>query len=209
MGVKYSCFISYRHLPGNERHFGELFDLLKYEIALWMNQPVFHDVEQFKDRKFSDQELATALCESACMISVYIPVYVGEGRYCFREYLGMEQLETRRFKLLGGGSPKTGFIIPIVCRDWENVPKAIKEERPCYNFENILLRGRKLSRDPEARKYFKEIAQYINARCEELEAAKIHAFKPCPNFKIPTEADVLEWLRKIRQSNRSEQRFPR
>jgi hypothetical protein len=211
MGLKNACFISYRHLPGHEDIFGELFKALINEIALWLTKPVYLDQERLKGGDFFNQGLATALCESACMITVYVPTYFEDNNpYCAREYKAMEKIESRRFRLLGTGTVKeSGFIIPVVCRDWDNVPDEIRDKRQCYNFERILLRGKKLSRDPGARQEIFKIAQYIKARCDELDGAKTDPCKPWPNFKIPEEAETRDWLRSLKRANKSARRFPR
>jgi hypothetical protein len=160
---------------------------------------VYRDVTRLKGGQFFNNALARALCESVCMIVVYIPAYFSaENPYCAREFRAMEQLERKRLQLLNSSGPSQhGFIIPIVCRDMQGVPKEIVSRRHCYDFEPILTRGSKLANDKQARIKIAEIARYIRDRHTELSALRQDPCQDCAGLSFPTEAAVQPWLRKI------------
>jgi hypothetical protein len=197
MALTNACFISYRHVT-DERIIKDLQDALTTEIKMWVSKPVFRDVGRLKGGQFFNKVLARELCESVCMIVVYIPAYFSsENPYCVREYRAMEQIERRRLQLLRGtGTSENGFIIPIVCRDWDGVPALISSRRNCYNFEPILTRGKRLKDDGQARAKIAEIARYIRDRHNELSALRRDPCRDCRTFAFPTEAAVRPWLRK-------------
>ncbi len=209
MALTNACFLSYRHVTDVEVIL-DLEQALTNELKMWLAKfpkPVFRDDTRLKGGAFFNKVLARELCQSVCMIVVYIPAYFSsENPYCVREYRAMEQIERRRLGLIGGASAKEhGLIIPVVCRDWEGVPAAIRDQRNCYNFEPILMRGRKLSKDKEARAKIAEIARYIRDRHNELTSLRSDPCKGCGTFVFPTEKSVRPWLRKVETSLR---RFP-
>src|SRR5712692_4192213 len=129
MPFQYSCFISYAH--GQEqlirRFIDELQKALKSSLEPYLDQQVYIDEERPKAGNRFNPKIARALCESVCMILVYVPKY-GQHSYCVREYAAMEWLEEQRRALLGKKLPaERGFIIPIVLRGrHEDLPPKLK-----------------------------------------------------------------------------------
>ena len=143
MPFKYSCFISYRHGQRKmaERIINDLSDALASELELWLEQEVYVDRERLKGGDFYNEALATALCESVCMIMIFTPTYFSSDHtFCAREYKAMEKLEEQRFLAIGGQTDKKrGLIIPIVFRGEDSLPKEIKDRRLYYNFDKFSL----------------------------------------------------------------------
>lgn len=210
MPFKNACFISYRHRPAQwyQETIGELFRMISDEVTVYSStQSVYLDEERLKGGAFFNSALARALCESVCMIAVYIPPYLDrEASYCAREYRAMEAIEKQRLKLFPPGPAReNGLIIPIIYRDWDHCPEEIRGRRHCYNFEQYTLSNKKLARQAGAVKAVREIAKYVNERSKMFNRLGIDPCSACSSFKFPTEASVRPWLQKVAQGTT----FPR
>jgi hypothetical protein len=176
MPFKYSCFISYRHGQRKlaERIINDLSEALSNELELLLDKEVYLDRERLKGGEFYNEALATALCESACMIVVFTPTYFDkEHTFCAREYKAMEKLEEVRFKTLGVRTNRTpGLIIPIIFRGEDCLPREIKESRQYYNFGDFLLSDVKIGKHPKYARKIQEIARYIYDHYKTLEARR-------------------------------------
>jgi hypothetical protein len=78
MPLKNACFFSYRHRP--DKDYGifidDLYEHLAGEIGLWLtSEGVFRDNRKVQGGDFLEPSIASNLCESACMLMVYIPPY--------------------------------------------------------------------------------------------------------------------------------------
>src|SRR3954447_18759174 len=106
MAFKYSCFISYCH--GQEELMKGFMDqlkrALKAELEPLLDEEVYIDDERLKPGSLYNEALASAICESICMIVVYSPRYE-RHEYCRREFAAMESLEQPRKQMLGRGAP--------------------------------------------------------------------------------------------------------
>jgi len=202
MPLNYACFISYRHLPGsqNKKTIDELYDALVNEIANWVSKPIYRDNNRLNGGDFFEPALARALCESVCMIVVYIPTYFDEDyTYCAREYKAMEFVEQRRLNLLKNQSARDhGLIIPIICRDWDNIPRTIKDRRHCYNFEPYLLQRKKLTDHPQVRDWLAGIGRYVRDRYKTFNNIIPDPCADCGQFDFPNETDIKDWLSHVK-----------
>ncbi len=145
---------------------------------------------------FYNEALASALCESACMVIVFTPIYFSVNHtYCAREYKAMEALEDERLKLLGNAMDKqNGLIIPVIFRGAESLPTDLKNRRQFYCFDQFLLSDAKLSENPQYATKIKEMAQYIAGRFEALNSLPGDPCGLCKDFALPTEEGILSWL---------------
>jgi TIR domain len=202
MPFKYSCFISYRHGQRKlaERIINDLSEALSNELELLLDKEVYLDRERLKGGEFYNEALATALCESACMIVVFTPTYFDkEYTFCAREYKAMEKLEEARFKTVGGSTNRTpGLIIPIIFRGEDCLPKEIKESRQYYNFGDFLLSDVKIGKHPKYARKIQEIARYIYDHYKTLEALDEDPCSGCAQFRFPADAEIRQWLEGIR-----------
>jgi hypothetical protein len=207
MPLKYSCFISFRHgdrsLPTDknllETIIRQLKTALSNELEALTTKEVYVDWERLKGGDFYNQALAKALCESACMVVVYVPTYFDEHKtFCAREYKAMEKLESKRLPLVDSEAQlKHGLIIPIVFRGLKFLPSEIKNRRAYYDFQSFQLGGREMSRNSNFNSKIQEIAAYIYDRCRELEALSTDPYLDCDNFNLPDESEVLDWIREV------------
>ena len=202
MPVVNACFISYRHRPVKdyETWIDDLHRELGNEILLHLSdEGVYLDKLRLEGGDFYNDDLARALCESVCLIMVYIRTYFdSKYPYCAREYKAMEKLEAERLEKLGNiGVRQHGIIIPIVCRDWEHFPAEIKSKRQCYNFETYLMEKPRISKHPKALGEIKKIGKYVADRYWELKSLPEDACAPCATFVLPTEEEVKPWLTQV------------
>lgn len=207
MPFSHACFISYRHRPGNREYLNIVEDLrttLQEQVGFLMNEQVYMDTGRLQGGNFFNRALATAICESVCMVVFYIPPYFDpDSTYCAREFKAMERLEAERLEALGLGESPNGLIIPIVLRGWNQFPVEIRSVRQCYNFEPYYIQKRKINQHREGRLKVIEIAQYINNRYLELlqKVGELNAedlCAACGTFPLPQDGDVLPWLLQLR-----------
>jgi hypothetical protein len=203
MPFEYSCFISYRHPKYKQaRSYTEqIVEVLKGELEMRVTQEVFQDTERLRGGAFYNEGLASALCRSVCMITLYWPTYFSRDHtFCSREYKAMERLEQHRLQLLQDVTERLkGLIIVIALLDFNSIPSEIRDRRQCYDFEPYTLRG-DMRQNPEFRAKIREIGNYIAERCQVLESlAREHdVCSSCDSFMLPNDAEILPWLIQVR-----------
>ena len=194
MSIKYSCFISYRS-PSAELA-QEFHSYLESELSHWIPLPIYRDETRLHGGDFYNQELALALCESACMIIIFTPTYFDKiSTYCAREYKAMELLEEKRLDTLG--FPKNrrhGLIIPVVYRGNTKVPDNIKNKRHFYDFVNWDISGKANLKNPEYKRDINDIAEYIRERYDELCVVEDEISSECNLFNFPSDVEISDWL---------------
>lgn len=194
MPLRHSCFISYRNSQDDIAK--ELAISLSTELGRWLDMDVYVDKGRIKGGDFFNDELAQALCESVCWIVIFTPTYFSKQHtYCAREYWTMEQLEEQRLNELGlPKNEKHGLIIPIVYRGEKKLPESIKENRAYLLFEDYQIGGRDNLENEEYAKKIKEIAEYIDERCDQLREVEHSVCGCCDTISFPKESDIANWL---------------
>ena len=177
-----------------------------------MNEQVFLDTARLQGAQFYNEALASAICQSVCMVVFYTPTYFElNSTYCAREFKAMEEIEARRRQALGIAAGANGLIIPIIFRGWDIVPDEIKLTRQCYNFEQYNFTSRRrLSQQTEPRAVIRQIARYIFDRHRELVAAGVIP-DGCQNYVLPAENAIRPWLTQLvtAQPQPAGNQFPR
>ena len=192
MAFEYACFISYRHghEPGVQRFYESFRSELAVQVEFYLpGMQVYLDTDRLRGGDFFNNDLALALCNSVCMISLFNPYYFDvKNTYTAREYRAMVNLEQRRLSLLPPPDRK-GLIIPIVIRG--TLPEEIRNERQYYTLE--LLAPGDLKK-PKSREALRKVAEDIYYRHEAFRVAKEDPSAPCDGFDFPSESDVMDWL---------------
>jgi hypothetical protein len=205
---KYSSFISYRHGQGQikQRFIEEFHRALTAEIELLRDEEVFVDKERLKGGDFYNEALARAVFESATLIVIYQPNYFDlQHPYCAREYRGMQALETHRLTQLQNAEDRHhGLIIPVVLRGPGTIPAELTALRQFEDFSKFMLMDEELSKHPEYAPRIKGIAEYIDARCQCLDAAEV-SFGDADGFQLPNEDPTRQWIQGL---NLSRAAFP-
>jgi hypothetical protein len=196
MAFKHSCFISYRHTKEYKgRRFTErIVEDLKAELDFRVAQGVFRDIERLKGAEFYNEALATALCQSVCMVVLYWPTYFDhEHLFCAREFKAMEELEEKRLGLLPPEERANSLIIIVALRGFDQIPAEIRAKRLCKDFERFTLKPN-MRQDPSFQLTMLEIGSYIADRCRAVLGAAGISFATCDSFRLPTEDQVRPWV---------------
>jgi len=107
----------------------------------------------------------------------------------------MENLEEERLLKLGlPRNEQHGLIIPLVYRGDKKLPPSIKNTRQYYLFETYQISGRDNLDNPDYAEKIREIAEYIEERCEELQMIEEDVCGCCDTFEFPKESGISGWL---------------
>jgi TIR domain len=195
MRFRWSCFVSHRlsNMPLAAGILTAVREALENELDLQLNEKVYVSEGELKYGNVLDPALALDLCRSACMIVLFTGKYFDdEHPYCAREYLAMTRLEAERLARLPGGAAN-GLIIPVVLRDLEALPAALRGRVWCDFTAFQQVEGGIAK--PKA--YFEEIrklAEYIAARCRELRAIP---GDDCREFDLPTNEEAARFCAEL------------
>lgn len=207
MPFKYACFISYRNIassPIYNQRVREIYKNLKEEISQHLDiTPVYLDEERLKPGDFITSDIATDLCQSVCMVMIYIPKYFSvEKLFCSREYRAMQNLEERRLEILGqhGNKKKYGLIFPIILRGKEDFPQIIQRE------ERVTIFMDDISTDDIDKSEIRRIAQAVKDRYDIFDSINVDWCSDCETFGLPTEAEVKPWVETIINDKRKQTR---
>lgn len=190
---EYACFISYSHANQNLvlGFMAQFKAALAASLEPLVDLPVFFDQERLQGGYLYNEALASALCQSACMVAIYSPVY--ERRpYCGREFEAMVRLETNRLALAGVARGR-GLIIPVVLRGFEDLPPRIKDERHAVDFSRFTLADRDVGRNRDFVSKVELIAQQIYGHCKALTPVESEACIECNTFRLPAEHELPPW----------------
>jgi len=72
---------------------------------------------------------------------------------------------------------------------------SLKSKRQCHFFEEFQISGHADLSNPEYATKIKEIAEYIDERCDELRDIEDEICNNCGTFEIPSEAEISKWLK--------------
>jgi hypothetical protein len=202
MPFRYACFVSYRHGQGDVETVRDTVlrfrQSLAGELAFWLDLPVYLDESRLQPGHLYNEALATALCQSVCMVMLFTPTYFDSAhRYCAREYHGMLALEQQRLAHLDAEQRQYGLIIPIILRGERFLPVEIASRRKYRNFEGFLLGDRDPGKRRDYREAIKELAEYITDRHETMRAVGEDVCKDCETFSLPPGEDLDDWIERI------------
>lgn len=202
MPLRYSCFISYCHGEGElmRRFIEDLTVALKSYLEPFFDEEIYIDEERLEPGYHYNEALATALCQSVCMIVVYVPKYERHS-YCLREFEAMERIEIRRKKVAKLGRDK-GMIIPIILRG--TPPEKLRSRRQTLDFSKYTTVSPRISRNRKYVEKIDEVAQSIYALFQELKNGGQAVWSNCDEFALPPEQDIQPWT-----AAPAEPRYPR
>jgi hypothetical protein len=103
-------------------------------------------------------------------------------------------LEGQRLALLPNAQERNhGLIIPVVLRGEGNLPPELTGLRHYEDFSRFMLMDEDLSKHPHYAPRIRHIANYINARCQSLDAAGV-PFDGVGAFRLPDEDETRQWI---------------
>jgi hypothetical protein len=177
-----------------KRFIVEFDEALASELEALVDLRIYKDEQRLTGGDFFNGVLAKGLCESVCMIMVFTPTYFNSRHtYCTREYLAMKELEDARLaRPETGPAAAHGLIIPVVLRDFEQLPDEIRSVRQVYRFEQFATSDRRIVRNPQYLPDIQKIARYVAARCRDLAGLD----PDCDDFELPyADAALLHAVR--------------
>ncbi|MCX9011025.1 MAG: toll/interleukin-1 receptor domain-containing protein [Candidatus Methanoperedens sp.] len=202
MPFKYACFISYPSVSGKlgKKIIKEFTDELKGHLELDITEEVYIDKERLQPGSLYNEDLAEAICQSACMIVVYVPIYE-EHPYCNREFTAMERLVEKRMRLLGeGAKAKYGLIIPVIYHGMEKLSPRIKDNIHCCDFSKFLTATLTISQKKEYQDKIKEIVNVIVNFSKTFKQLNTDICNDCNSFKLPSLEECPPWREEPKKS---------
>ena len=195
MPFEHACFVSYRHAGPATDIVAGFCEKLAAQLALYTNYQIFRDRKRLAPGDYLDNELATAMCRSSCMVLLFTPHYFDlDHPYCAREYQAMLELERRRRPMLAPLQGKS-LIIPVIMRGESRVPAELKAS-VCVSFEDRLLQTSNLRRQNVLEDVLK-IAKAIHERIEAMQNVISDPAADCSSFRFPNTEDIRPWLQQI------------
>jgi hypothetical protein len=193
MSFKCACFISYPHNAGKsvDRFVGRLKEELQDRLAQFVTDPIVTD-HDFPTGVNFHSAIARTICESACLLVVYMPVYQRKA-FCIQEYTAMERLEADRYKALQQNlSGQFGMILPLVYAGEEHkIPTWISQHINYKNISELTLA------DPEAvfdqedfQKWMVQIANMVDSLYDAFQASPTNPCLTCGTYVLPDAADA-------------------
>ncbi len=199
MPFEHCCFVSYRHTQFDRGRAltDQIIGQLSGELELQVSESVYRDKDRLKGAEFYNQKLAAAICRSVCMVVLYWPPYFDRDHlFCAREFKAMERLERQRLRLLPTAERLNGLIVLLAVRGFEQIPAEIRKKRICHNLEPYALNAN-IRRNLAFQQHIIDIGRYIAGRCRVFSRLPSETFAGCGSFELPSEADVLSWVRRI------------
>ena len=193
MPFKYACFISYPGTQGQmmKAFIDELKQALRDCIDPYLDEQVYIDKEQLAGGDHFNEALAEAICQSLCMVVVYVPKYE-RHEYCRREYRAMELLEQQRAAICGRERlGNRGMIIPIILRGDGDLPDRIKKHVHYCNFTKYTTASQNIRNNVDCVAQLEAVAQNVYELYQAFEGLEV--CNDCNTFALPSPADAPPW----------------
>jgi hypothetical protein len=201
MAFKNSCFISYPHNAG--KSVDAFVDRLKLELADHLAQFVSNPIRTDHDFGTGVEfhpAIANEICESACLLVVYVPIYQRKA-FCLREYAAMEELQAKRYAALQRNlSAQFGMILPLVFTGSEDkIPDWIKTHINYKDISKSTIAGPLAVFDTDDFKaWLGKIANMVDDLFDAFQGSPIHPCASCATYALPDEtADVVKSRLKV------------
>lgn len=193
----HSCFISYRHPARSggreEKLIQHVVRAIKDHLEVYTHEhDVYFDQHRLVPGYQYDEELAKAICRSACMVVVYWPSYL-ESDYCKKEVRTMLAIEKKRRALLGGALHGCRLFIPVIIRGrLDDLPSELREGCQYLDYKAQATRPDfNIGDDPKMSEELYRIAEYVKGLCDTMKVAEDELFGKCEEFlfsAIPSAA---------------------
>lgn len=170
----------------------QLVKALEDYLDPYLDEEVYIDYKRLQPGYEYNEALASAICQSICMIVVYTPKYARHS-YCLQEYAAMKEIEKERMELLAErADPGLRLIIPIILKgEIKELPSQIRECRHWCDFSKFTLANTNISSNPEFIEKIEKIAKCINKHYEAFH--EVNVFNECNKFKLPSKEKIQPW----------------
>jgi hypothetical protein len=190
MAFKHPCFISYPHNAG--KSVDTFVTLLKEELAnvfaRFVPGKIITDHDFLTGADFN-KAIAQAICESACLLVIYMPVYRRKV-FCLQEYTAMEGLQVARYEALQQDlSARFGMILPLVYTGEEDkIPGWISQHINYKNISEFTIAGPEAVFDQRDFKvWLNKIANMVDSLYDAFEELPVHPCVTCGDYDLPDE----------------------
>jgi len=174
MSYRYSCFISYKRPPQRlgrrqvtlgklpPKHLWlEFAEAFQYRLDQYLTViPSFRD-DHLQPGDDYPRELATSLCQSACLVALVVPEYF-ESAWCKTEWAAMASWEKIRT-----GNERAQLIFPIICTGDPSVLRPKFGSRLDIDLRDIVSPTKQMSSIKTLTK-IRSIAEKINSLAKTL-----------------------------------------
>lgn len=206
---RHACFISYRNgsvvdgepVPDLLNEFVKslkeaLTSEFKALLTPHLDEPVFRDFDSLSTADYIEEQIANALCHSACMLVVYTPNYFDEKKtFCSREYLAMRKREAFCLKMIGNQNPKKSLIFTVILRgEKDKLPDELKAtvyEDFVYFHPEIGIETSPLYKN-KIQEIAEEITRVYRYFTQYQQDNKVKFCEFCSTFELPTESEAGE-----------------
>jgi hypothetical protein len=193
MAFTCACFISYPHNAGKsvEKFVGRLKEELQDRFAQFVTDPIVTD-HDFPTGADFNKAIAQKICESACLLVVYMPVYQRKP-FCLQEYTAMERLQVERYQALQQDlSGQFGMILPLVYTGEENkIPEWIRKKINYMNISKFTIADPiVVFDDPDFQQWLVKIANMVDSLYNAFQASPTNPCQTCGKYALPDEDDA-------------------
>jgi hypothetical protein len=190
MAFSCSCFISYPHNAGKsaDAFVTRLKEELADRLAQFVTDPIRTD-HDFPTGANYNKAIAQSICQSACLLVVYMPVYQRKP-FCIQEYTAMERLEVERYQALQKDlSAQFGMIVPLVYTGEEHkIPQWISKQRNYKNISKFTVADPVAVFDqPDFQQWLMEIADMIDSLYDAFKKSPTNPCLACNAYMLPAE----------------------
>jgi TIR domain len=192
MTFKCACFISYPHNAGKsvDKFVNRLKEELQDRVAQFVTDPIATDHDFMTGADFN-KAIAQKICESACLVVVYMPVYQRKT-FCLQEYIAMERLQQERYQVLKNDlSGQFGMILPLVYTGEEQkIPMWISKHINYKNISKFTISDPVIVFDqPDFKEWLVDVANMIDSLYNAFQAAAVNPCTTCGSYVLPDETD--------------------
>jgi hypothetical protein len=190
MAFKCACFISYPHNAGKsvDKFVTRLKEELQDRFAQFVTDPIVTDHDFLTGADFN-KAIAQRICESACLLVVYMPVYQRKT-FCLQEYTAMERLQAVRYQALKADlSAQFGMILPLIYTgDDATIPEWISKHINYRNIRDFTVSDPlTVFDDASFKEWIVKIANLVNSLYNTFQGTNLGS--PCGGYKLPDETD--------------------
>lgn len=192
MAFKCACFISYPHNAGKsvDKFVTRLKEELQDRFAQFVTDPIRTD-HDFETGANFNRAIAQSICESACLLVVYMPVYQRKT-FCLQEYTAMERLQAERYTALQNDlSAQFGMILPLVYTGQEDkIPDWISGRINYKNISKFTISDPVMVFDQQDfKEWMVRIANLVDSLYNVFQGTSTNPCRTRSTYALPAETD--------------------
>lgn len=194
MPLEHACFISFPRGTGKDSQFADHFfvEFTQHLAAIDKRLSVFK-YDKCEHRRQGDNWtlwIQRELCHSAMMIAICAPNYFKGSPACVSEFRGMEELISKRNRILGS----------VNCKDWlvglrlkETLPMPDLDPYDVRDFLDCCASPERVRRVHRHRKVVEDLAERVYGHWCWLQAegryTMLDSAQICASFELPARAE--------------------